>query len=337
MSAGSLPTNPRLAAAARAVLSEPQPRVATATLRKLLEPSGAPISAWQSYLTQRGWISERAFESADKQTQLAGLAVLSAALSFPLTIAKSWSALNLPPPLDPSSGWHLCVVGARAEAALPPHIWAELSLLTGASKLAISFCGPSAAPEGLPGEREWVGPDGQRLNLSLSGADLFHRSSLGQALLARSRTQQGTAAIEPAAEPAPSTEGVVDVEAALPDAFVLFNPGLGEPGWERAWAPTMRALLASRRPLLMTALSHSDAARDVSFLEQQLKWGASGAPACIREPFAENAFASLLSAGGDGLAGGAGASGASAAGAAAAAQAGGSGGAANSCVRILGN
>ena len=293
------------------------------------------MSAWQSYLTQRGWISETAFELADKQTQLAGLAVLSAALSFPLTIAKSWAALKLPPPGD--SGWRLCVVGARAEASLPPHVWAELSLLTGARKLAIEFSGPSAAPKGLSAERDWVGPDGQRLRLSLGSADLFHRSSLGQALLERSRTQHGAAAepaAKPAAEPAPSNEST-DVEAALPNAFVLFNPGLGEPGWERAWAPTMRALLASRRPLLMTALSHSDAARDVSFLEQQLKWGSSGAAACIREAFADNAFASLLSAGGDGLADGL-ADGAST-GAAAAAQAGGSGGAANSCVRILGD
>ena len=51
----------------------------------------------------------------------------------------------------------------------------------------------------------------------------------------------------------------VEVDAAQRwDAFVLFNPGMGEPEWLRAWVPTLDALAAARRPLLLTALSRAD-------------------------------------------------------------------------------
>ena len=58
--------------------------------------------------------------------------------------------------------------------------------------------------------------------------------------------------------------GEVDA-MSLPDAYVLFNPGFGEPGWADAWTPTIRALLAARKPVLLTALSAADAARDAAF------------------------------------------------------------------------
>lgn len=296
-SAMSLPTNPRLAAAARAVLAEPKAHVSSAALRHLTEPSSdSAFIAWQNYLTERGWLSASALESADKQTRLAGLAVLSAALTFPTSVARSWDLLITDQHRAHTSPkqLRLHVIGARAEAALPVHIWSELALLTGVGSLDIEFSGPAAAPEGVAVARTWAGPDGQRLNLKLAHPDLFHRSELGQALLAQARDVP--AAFHDASH--------VTLPEMLPDAFVLFNPGLGEPGWERAWAPTMRALLAARRPLLMTALSTGDAARDVAFLEQ-IDWVGSGsAPQAVVEapPYADSPFRSLLSANGDGLA-----------------------------------
>ncbi|KAL3929955.1 MAG: hypothetical protein SGPRY_001741, partial [Prymnesium sp.] len=55
------------------------------------------------------------------------------------------------------------------------------------------------------------------------------------------------------------------MQAILPDIFVLFNPGLGEPGWEQAWGSTVAALQQAQRPIAMTALSWADAKRDAEF------------------------------------------------------------------------
>ena len=224
------------------------------------------------------------------EAQQRGMAALSSALTFPLTLVRAWRSLL--PNEEPADGWRIGVIGARAEVALPGHVWSELSTLTGAKRVNIEFSGPAAAPEGVPSAREWLGghhPQPQQLHLTLASADLYHRSEVGKALLARSRADaEGAAPPAAAADPA----------LPLPDAFVLYNPGLGEPGWDRAWAPTMRALLAARRPLLMTALSAADAARDALFLEG-LKWGANGPPARLHEPFVDNPFASLLNASGE--------------------------------------
>ena len=155
-------------------------------------------------------------------------------------------------------------------------MWAELSLLTGVRHLAIEFSGPAAAPSGVDARREWSSPCGAHsLSVSLGEPDLFHRSELGRALLARSK----------AGDAAPIAD--------LPDAFVLFNPGLGEPGWERAWRPTLRALEAAERPLLMTALSSHDAERDLAFIEAmegRTPWLESEAAS----PYLDNPFGSLL-------------------------------------------
>ena len=350
----ALPTNPRLATAARAVLAEPTARVTNAAVSHLLEPSpsDSPFGAWQRYLTERGWLSASAMDSADNQSQLAGLAVLSAALTFPAAIARSWDVLTSGQTDRP---WRLHAVGARAEAALPVHIWSELSLLTGAKSIDLEFSGPAAAPKGVDVSRAWVGPDGHHLHLKLTHPDLFHRSELGQALLARARADAGIDAGTPPPSssspppPSSSSSSPTLLPLPLPDAFVLFNPGLGEPGWERAWSPTMRALLASGRPILMTALSRTDAARDAAFLEQ-MDWGhggggggggGGGLPLALAraEAYADSPFPSLLSASGDGLVGGAEGRGCGGAGGGVAAtgspQSGGRGAAANSCFRVL--
>jgi len=86
--------------------------------------------------------------------------------------------------------------------------------------------------------------------------------------------------------------------AELPDAFVLFNPGLGEPGWDRAWAPTVHALLALRRPVLLTALSASDAEQDAAFwsLAAAREGGNGQAAVPVGLEYAANPWTSLLAA-----------------------------------------
>jgi hypothetical protein len=275
----SLPTDPRLAAAAAPVLGTPQTH-ASGAAKKLVLVS-AHEAVWQRYLEERGWISASAYHSAAQQTQLAALALHSAALTFPLTIARCWERLFSLRHSAHDRWLHLCVVGARAEAALPVDVWSDLMLLTGCQRLRIDFYGPAAAPEGVPAEREWIGAAGQRLMLSIASGELFHLSRLGQSMLARG-----------------STTG--DVQS-LPDAFALFDPGCSEPGWERAWEPTLRALFASGCPVLMTALSTSDGSRDEAFINSLGLYG-KAQPIHALEPYNANPFSSLLSASGKGLA-----------------------------------
>ena len=80
----------------------------------------------------------------------------------------------------------------------------------------------------------------------------------------------------------------------LPDAFVLFNPRLGEPGWDRAWAPTVHTLLALRRPVLLTALSASDAEQDAAFWSVVAAREGHAARAGLE--YAANPWTSLLAA-----------------------------------------
>ena len=288
----------RLAAAARAVLAEPHARPTAAAVSRCMGalPTDAPRHAWHSYLFERGWLSP-AYASADGACQLAGLAVLSAALTFPLTIARSWKTL-LGHEDEPIGGWRLGVVGARAEAALPVHMWSELAMLTHARRLTIDFCGPSAAPPSVLPHREWTGPDGQRLELRLPAKpDLFHRSRVGRELLEHARA--GAVAPSSAAEDPPPPHALPPLPDDRPHAYILFNPGLGEHGWERAWSPTLRALCAARTPLLLSALSRDDAARDAAFFASARP--SASVIASVAPEHQDNPFASLIAASGDGI------------------------------------
>ena len=149
------------------------------------------------------------------------------------------------------------MVGARAEASMPLPLWREALCLTGWPSLQLDLIGPKVSgTEVLEGEGVSIVPE----------AALFHESRLHHAWI----------------------NG-----AELPDAFVLFNPGLGELGWDRAWEPTVRALVALRRPVLLTALSASDAKQDASF------WAAAATSRGEQTQleYAANPWAGLLAAG----------------------------------------
>ena len=272
----------RILAAATPLLGRPAPTLSTRAWRLLHEPR-PDGDAWPDYLLDRGWLNEQEFMAADERTRHVAMEILSAALTFPLTVARAWPLLDLPS--GPSV--RLGVVGARAEAALPEHFWAELALLVGGHSidasprtqftLDIEFSGPASAPTSVPQRRVVNTANGSAMSMALGEADLFHRGTSGQALLA-------------------AAKGELDIaQCDVPDAYVLFNPGLGEPGWERAWRPTLRALDAANRPMLFTALSPSDAARDVNFIEAMQ---ADRIPRLsVRNAevaYAENPFASLM-------------------------------------------
>lgn len=53
-----------------------------------------------------------------------------------------------------------------------------------------------------------------------------------------------------------------------PDAFVLFNPGIGHPFLKERWQPTVESLLASGKPILLSSFSKVDQERDVAVLKE---------------------------------------------------------------------
>lgn len=252
-----MPDRARLAALARPLIAQPT--------RSAGPPASWRTLAWPELLLARGWLRRAEYEAAEEPTRQAALELLTSGLTFPLTLASTLQSLCS----EPSRPLRLCVVGARAEAGMPLHMWDEVQCLTSReTPLALHMVGPKAT--GTSQRRE-----GGRLLSVTQEAALFHETALGRALLG------GEAAVAAA-------------EQELPTAFLLFNPGLGEPGWGRAWGPTVRALLASRRPVLLTALSTSDAEQDVAFWaqqqEEQLQY-AGGVPGLV---YAPNPWASTL-------------------------------------------
>ena len=240
----------RLAALAR-------PLIAAAGSRT--PPPLSSCATWREWLLGAGWLHPSLYSEAAPDAQDAAVTLLSSALTFPLTLAHGWERLGLAAPRV-----EICIVGARAEASLPPAMWQQLSALVGAD-VRLRMVGPGI-PGVVVGNGNVVATPSATPSASVE-AKLFHETALGQALLRD-----------------PSSA------ADVPDAFVCFNPGLGEPGWGAAWEPTMRALAASRRPLLMTALSRDDAARDAEYCATHR----IGFQPLVHEP---NPWASLLNTG----------------------------------------
>ena len=249
-----MPDRARLAALARPLIAQPSHSAGS--------PAGWRAMAWPELLLARGWLRRAEYEAAEEPTRQAALELLTSGLTFPVTLASTLQSLCA----EPARPLRLCVVGARAEAGMPLHMWDEVQCLTGReTPLELHMVGPKVT--GTAQRRE----DGRLLSVTQETA-LFHETALGRALLG----------------------GEATAEQELPTAFLLFNPGLGEPGWERAWGPSVRALLASRQPVLLTALSTSDAAQDVAFWAQQQQQQQQQHDGDVQLVYAPNPWASTL-------------------------------------------
>jgi hypothetical protein len=147
----------------------------------------------------------------------------------------------------------LCVLGAREEAdAVPIAVWLELCVLTTASRVNLSMIGPEAE-----GDERSLDAGPLRITQARPSRTSFSESPLGRSLLAGTRP-------------------------TLPDAFVLFNPGLH--AGKYAWRPSMEAVLATGVPLLLTAYSDQDAASDARWLADL--GGAATTPVYVENPWA---------------------------------------------------
>ena len=205
------------------------------------QASGWPQCSWEQLLRARGWLEDAQNASAIQS--------LSSKLSFPLTVAHAIPLLGVD--VSAQTPINLCVLGAREEAdAVPMAAWMELCVLAEVPHLSLSMIGPEA--RGL--ERSLCA-GAHNITQAPPIQASFLESPLGSALLA--------------GESPP-----------LPDAFVLFNPGLH--AGKYSWRPTMEAVLATERPCLITAYSDQDAASDAQWLAELC----TGSPMYVENPWA---------------------------------------------------
>ena len=201
---------------ARALIAHPAAAAARADGRAVLKSA-----TWRQLLVDRGWVRPTEFAAAPSDAQEAAVLLLSSALTYPLSLAAACHALTpstnggtIDADADGRGGHgmrRLCVVGSRAEAALPAHFWAELGHFGPecAEPLTLTMTGLADAP--APGPTP-AAPHQQTVVIEQAPrGQPFHKTTLGAALLQA----------DPRAESAQFAEEF----AELPDAFVLFNPG----------------------------------------------------------------------------------------------------------------
>ena len=224
-----------------------------ATLATLAAES-TPSIRWARLLASRGWLPHELHEEPEDTSRLLSL---SQKLSFPLTIAHALPWLQLPEGADTLE---LCILGAREEAdeRVPMSAWLELCALADA-------------------------PVARKVKLAMVGPEVAGR--------ARSHGNGELHVVQPAPIRACFDEvAASDPDASMPDAFVLFNPGLH--AGKYSWRSTMQAVLATGRPVVLTAYSDQDAASDAEWLAEGL---------CTRRPaYVTNPWASLQAWGYDG-------------------------------------
>ena len=157
---------------------------------------------------------------------------LSRRLSFPLTVAHAWPELGLE---SGDKKAKLCVLGAREEASdVTIAAWLELCVMAGARDVSLSMIGPEAE-----GSARGLGAGGFHVKQEPPHQCSFADSPLGSSLLAGRASD-------------------------LPDAFVLFNPGLH--AGKYFWRESMEAVLGTGLPILFTAYTGQDAASDARWL-----------------------------------------------------------------------
>jgi len=236
-----------------------------------LENAPPPSASLESYLKWRGW--DMPTIPPDNNDLAASL--VSHPLTFPLTLGWLLSTMlrtcmggDTYGHRTSSSRVRLCCIGARAEAALPDEYWREAlvhsSILlddlekvdayitTACASTSIDFIGPDISP--LLQSKTVVLDVPWAINRSLEMN--FHRQYLHQNIAERCKEAKHD---EESFDPASLL--------SLWDGFVLFNPGIGHPNLAKGWLPTLRYVLKTKRPVLLTAHSRLDSERDWSVLK----------------------------------------------------------------------
>ena len=190
-----------------------------------------------SYIANRGFIPEGLVDCESAKRTAA------ATMTFPLTLSyglrRIFSARE-----EKKDVLNVLVLGARSESSLPS-IWWKESLLSGldvvGKSLSISLMGPGLQQQT---QKQPHGSSFSHNDKSVTvrhvegGAVVFHDHPIHMKFLLET------------------------------DLFVLFNPGFGSTKQlQESWAPTLRLLLMTRKPVLATAHSAWDLKRDLARLE----------------------------------------------------------------------
>jgi len=230
--------------------------------------SSRQYESLERYIKWRGWNINSILsihDLDDESTSKAAIGLLSHPLTFPLTLARHWTTLS---GNKPDRSIRLCCVGARAECTLPDKYWRELLFATLATKVecdvdtlmqrnTIDFVGPDV-PTQLKSKTISLDNRGGNTSTQPPKRELkmnFHSSYLHEVVLKMLKSQ-----------PESSTEEIKNVW----DGYVLFNPGLGHPNLAKQWKPTLKFLIGTGKPILLTAHSTTDAERDRQVLEKLL-------------------------------------------------------------------
>jgi splicing suppressor protein 51 len=138
---------------------------------------------------------------------------------------------------------HLFVLGARAEAMMPNHLWNMIRPY----RLHLTMIGNHVpVMRGVARTSNVKEDNDDPVHLSYH-SQLFHQ----HVSMAKNKEK--------------------DKVNKVPDGFVLFNPGLGHPHLERLWSPSISLALQHLRPLLITSFSAVDLERDLRVLHATAK------------------------------------------------------------------
>ncbi|KAJ2161285.1 translational activator for mitochondrial COX1 [Coemansia sp. RSA 552] len=127
------------------------------------------------------------------------------------------------------------VLGARAEAMLPPHLYLQLAYLLPNSPIHIYFVGPECIP--TAGETRSTIVVSTRLVLK------YHKSYFHDAIW-------NFAPFDP-----------------FTDVFFLFSPGIGHPRARPGWQPTIEKLLETKCAVFATGFRDDDMRNDIAALK----------------------------------------------------------------------
>ncbi|KAJ2781350.1 translational activator for mitochondrial COX1 [Coemansia javaensis] len=128
------------------------------------------------------------------------------------------------------------VLGARAEAMLPPHLYLQLAYLLPSSPIHVYFVGPECIPTA----------EGTRSTIVVSSrlALKYHKSYFHDAIW-------NFAPFDP-----------------FTDIFFLFSPGIGHPRARAGWQPTIDKLLETKCAVFATGFHERDMECDVDALTE---------------------------------------------------------------------
>ncbi|GAO50105.1 hypothetical protein SAICODRAFT_54670 [Saitoella complicata NRRL Y-17804] len=133
------------------------------------------------------------------------------------------------------------ILGARADATLPRHVWLQLTYLFPQATFKLYFIGPEAllGPQtnGTP-KKELYHP-----NMTFETHTEYYHAL---------HEQQQFQPFDP-----------------YRDVFFLFSPGIGYPATSHLWAPTIPQLLQTKCGVFVTGYSQEDMDRDVAWLRDQ--------------------------------------------------------------------